>query len=124
MFFIDPHGPRHLRQRGQEAAIDGGQAAQQFGVFARVQGQCLLGEFADDGLQRLGIENACGLTERTQGNTRTAELLAHLGDATGSLQGTQTMAGGIEEKQENKRAVLIEKQGPIAGVIAFGAHVV
>src|ERR1019366_10623830 len=124
IFFIDPHGPRHLRQRGQEAAIDGGQAAQKFGVFASVQGQCLLREFADDGLQRLGIENACGLAERTQGNTRAAELLAHLGDTTGPLQGTQTVARGIEEEQENERAILIEKQRPIAGAIPFGAHVV
>ena len=95
---------------GKETAIDGGQvAAQQFGVFAFVQRQCLLREFADDGLQGLGIENAGGLAERTQGSTRTAEFLAHLGDTTGPLQGTQTVAGGIEEEQENERAVLIRK---------------
>ena len=34
------------------------------------------------------------------------------------------MASGIEEEQQNERAILIEEQRPIAGVIAFGAYVV
>jgi hypothetical protein len=43
MLLVHPQSPGHLRQGGQEAAIDGRQTAQNFGVLAGLQRQSLLG---------------------------------------------------------------------------------
>ena len=86
MGLIDPQGPGHLRQGGQQRAIDGGQATQEVGVFALFQGQGLLCKFANDGLQRVGIKDTRGFAERSQRGAAALELLAYFGHATGALQ--------------------------------------
>src|SRR5262249_22365917 len=74
MFLVDPQRPGHLRQGRQQAAIDGGQATQKLGIFACLQRQGLLGEFAHHSLQAVGVEDASRLAKRAQGGARTAEL--------------------------------------------------
>ena len=90
MLLVEPQSPGHLRQGGQQAAIDGSQAAQKIRRLCRLQRQGLLREFADDALQRLGIEDAGSLAERPR-ETRGQSSFLHLVQATGPLQGPQTV---------------------------------
>jgi hypothetical protein len=123
VLLIDPQSPGHLRQGGQQAAINGRQAAQKLGVLACLQRHSLLCEFAHDPLQHAGVEDARGLAQRTLGSTRTAKLLLDVRKATRLLQCIQTGNDGIEKEQQNKRGVLIVKQGPVVCPITVGADI-
>ena len=68
---IEPQSPGHFRQSGQKAAIHGGEAAQSFGLFAACQGERLLSDIADNGVEQFGIEDGTGLA---QGASRNAGL--------------------------------------------------
>ena len=83
-----------------------------------------MGEFANDGLQGLGVKEASCLREGAEGSAWCAEFFLNLVEATGLLDGAETGKSWIEERQKDQGGIVIEKEPSIAGVIAFGAYVV
>ena len=121
---IDPQRPGHLGQSGQEAAIDGGEALEGFGLFALHDREGLLGQVADDVAEQLGIEDSARFAERAQGGTFAAQQLLHFRELTSLLDAAEAGEDWIEEVQQHQRGVLIEMEFAIAGAIALGRVVV
>ena len=117
MLLVEPQSPGHLRQGGQQAAVHGGQAAQDFGLLAGVQRQGFLGEFADDALQGFGIEGTGRRAERPQGGTGAVEFVLDLFHATGLLQAAQAGESRVEEEEQDQGGILIVMELAIAGGI-------
>src|SRR5579862_3543045 len=89
-----------------------------------MQGQSPVGEFADDALQRCGIEVACGGAECPQGGAWRAEFVLHFLQTTGLLQGAETFEGGVEEGEQDERGIVVEEETAIAGAVTFRTDVV
>ena len=117
MLLIDPQGPGHLRQGRQQAAIDGGQAFQEFGVFAGCQRQGLLGQFADDGLQRFGVEMR-GAASSEPKETRDSRVCSGpLSRQLACCKARRLVRTGLKKNKQDERGVLIEEELAIAGAI-------
>lgn len=89
-----------------------------------MQWQGLLGEFADDGLQGVGVEVARGGAERAERHAWDAQLLLDFVQGAGLLQSTQARERGIEEEEHEQGGVVVAEKAAIAGVVALGADVV
>src|SRR5262249_38912830 len=67
MLGVLPQGPSHTRKRTEDAAVHGSEMEQFFGVWPVDNGRSLPGQFAEDLVKRLGVEQPRGFAEGTQG---------------------------------------------------------
>jgi hypothetical protein len=119
VFFIEPQGPGHLGQGGQEAAIDGGQAAQGLGLLAGHDRAGLAGQFGNEWVECFGVKDVAGFAERAQGDALAAEQLLHLVELAGLLDAAQAGDDGVEEVEQQQGGVLVEEEIAIAGAVAL-----
>ncbi len=116
---IEPEGPGHFGQGGQEAAVHGREAAQGFGFLAVNQGERLRGDVADKSVEQLGIEDAAGFAQGAAGDSVAAEQTLHFIEFAGLLDAAQALDDGVEEEEQEQTGVLVIEQATIAGVIAY-----
>lgn len=89
-----------------------------------VQGQRLAGQFLDDVPQRLGRKDALRFAERPQRRGADAEASLDLVQRAGLLQAAQAGDDRVEEREQQQRGILVEKELAIAGAIALDADLV
>lgn len=79
------------------------------------------GQGFNDPLESLRIEDLDRFGERPQRRPTAAKLTLDLLQKTGLLERTERANGGIEEVEQDERAILIIKQAAIARLIALAA---
>ena len=82
------------------------------------------GLFAGDLFDGFGIEDFDGLRKRAERGAGAAEFLLRFFEFTGLLDASRRVNDGVEEKQQDIGAVVIEEELAVAGAIALGADVV
>ncbi len=120
MLVVLPHGPRHLRQGGQEAAIDGRQGPQGRLLGHRPLGADAAAQLRNDLLEHGRVEHLGRFTERAQGGAPDPEAALDLGQRRRLLQPPQTGHRRAKEVQQQQGRVLIVEQLPVAGMIPLG----
>src|SRR6202008_4303813 len=115
-----PHGPDHARQGPEESAVDGGQAAQGFGLLAGDDGDGLLGQVGEDASEQIGVEDGRGLAERAQGGAFASGGLLDFCGGGGGLESAQAGEGGAEEVEQDQRDVLVVKEFAVVGLVILG----
>ena len=75
-----------------------------------MQWQKLVGQFANDGVQQLGVEHAGRFAQRSQRGLGDSQFPLHFAKTTGLLDATQAGQDGIEEVEKHHRGVLIVEQ--------------
>ena len=83
----------------------------------------LLAELFDDFQHPVAIKNRRGFRQTAKGRAGDAELLLHLLEFAGLLQGPQGRTDGIEHVQQQQRDVLIHVQDSIARTISLAPDV-
>ena len=117
---LDQHG-QALQQRAVHQRQRVGQVFQPRIAGDRLQ---LRGEFGDDFLQPFGLEDLGGLAERAQRRALTTEFALDFPQRARLLDGPQGTDYRIEQEQQHERAILVEVQFPVAGLVALATDVV
>ena len=95
-----------------------------FQAWITAKGFELYGEFGNDFLESLGIEDAYRFRERTERSPRTAEFFLDVLEFAGLLQATERLDDGVEEEEQDQHAILIVVQRAITGGISLTADIV
>jgi hypothetical protein len=77
--------------------------------------------FGDDGQEPVGVEEARRLGERAAGGAGDAEWLPDLLQAAGPAEGAEGARQGAEEGKGDEGAVVVEREGAVAGAVAAAA---
>ena len=91
---------------------------------SRATGWRILAHLHHDLSELLRVEDLGGLAERPEGEPLDAQLPLHLAQPAGLLQRPHRPRDGVEHRQEQQEAILVEVQSSVARLVPLAPHVV